>query len=255
MKISFGIPHLGNLPGYFVDSLLQLDKLGVETRVLRVENKPVDIARERISQVFLASEDTHLMWMDSDMKFHPQTLRRLMAHNLPIVSGTYFARTDTPVPHVYRFVKVDDEGVHWYRSLAQEHREYLDRHQEHESMPDAACLPPSPDSLVECDAFGFGCVLMTREVVQAVTEPRFQCFDNGGGEDFFFCEKVRKAGFKVYADWAIQAEHYVTGVFTGREEFLECFKDVEDLTGPVLVEVGRTGTSRFRTGPKIKVAS
>lgn len=244
MKVVIGIPHLGPLPGYFVDSLLWLS-WPPGTLTVRVENKPVDIARNAIAEAFMKTDATHLFFMDADMKFDTNTLARLAMHDLPIVSGTYFARTDTPVPHVYEFSAIED-GVHWYRAMGQEHREWLARHPEHLDAPATTCLPPSPDSLVRCDGVGGGCLLIKREVFEKVAFPWFESFDTGGGEDFDFCRKARDAGYEVYADWAIQCEHNTSGVFTAREEFLECFADVEDLSAPILVEVGRAGRKKYR---------
>ena len=120
VTVAVGIPHLGNLPGFFFDSFISLDKVG-QPLSIRVENKPVDIARNRIVETALKYPAvTHLFFMDSDMRFPPESLRRLLERDLPIVSGTYFARGDTPVPHAYKYAHHDANGVGWYRAMAKE---------------------------------------------------------------------------------------------------------------------------------------
>ncbi len=257
-RIAIGIPHLGNLPGYFVDSLLFMHWPD-GTSTVRIENKPVDTARNHIAKAFLANEAfTHLLFVDADMTFHKDTLTRLLAHDLPIVSGTYFARTDTPIPHVYNFSKTDADGVNWYTSQAGAFGEWVKRHPEQGVFPNAWCFPESLDALVECDAVGFGCVLIKREVFEALQYPYFESDpETGGAEDFDFCEKAKAAGYKIFADFTIQANHEAKGAFIGREEFVDCWgigeEDEIDLTLPVEIEVRPSGQRRIRP-PRRKVA-
>lgn len=249
-KIAIGIPHLGNLPGYFVDSLMFMRRGDMEVNTVRVENKPIDTARNRIAKAFVeAPAMTHLFFMDADMVFHKDTLLRLLAHDLPIVSGTYFARTDTPIPHVYKFSKVDEHGVTWYSSMATEFVEWVKRHPEQDAFGNAMCFPG--DALVECDGVGFGCVLIKREVFEALEYPYFEADpETGGAEDFDFCEKARAAGFKVWADFSVQANHEARGGFIGREEFMECFAigtpDEHNFAEPISIEVRPDGQRRVR---------
>lgn len=244
VSVQLGIPHIRDLPGYFVDSLMTLIR-PPGTGMLRVAGKPVDIARNKIVEQFLEGPGTHLFFMDTDMVFEPHTLNRLFAHGKPIVSGTYFARTDTPVPHVYEYARTDENRVAWYRSMAPEFRAWQALHPELAEEVNAGCFPYL-DGLTECDAVGGGCLLIAREVLEAIPAPWFECYDTGGGEDFDFCGKAQAAGYKVYADFAIQADHYTDMVFTGRAEFNACFAEVEDFTEPILVEVGKSGRKRFK---------
>jgi hypothetical protein len=107
------------------------------------------------------------------------------------------------------------------------------------------------DALIECDAVGFGCVLIRREVFEAIQYPYFEADpETGGAEDFDFCEKARAAGYKIWADFSIQANHEAKGSFIGREEFIACWgigtDDEVDLTLPVEIEVRPSGQRRVR---------
>lgn len=224
IKVAIATPHLErSLPAYWVDCLFATRPGdGVkQTALLRVEAKPLDIARTGLAKLFLQLEEgsyTHVLWIDSDMKWPPTLLQRLLAHDLPIVSATYFQRTDLPQPHAYRYVKADEKG-HWYTPLARELTEWMHRHEaDIEDKPNAWAYP-FDDGLYECDAIGFGAVLIKREVFEKTPEPWFDIdLDSGGGEDFCFCRQAKAAGFPIYVDFALQCDHG-TRTFVGMEDF------------------------------------
>lgn len=64
-----------------------------------------------------------------------------------------------------------------------------------------------PNSIVECDAVGFGVVLIKVDMIKRIKQPRF--FSNTHlGEDIFFCIKAKgEAGAKIVMDTAIKVGH------------------------------------------------
>lgn len=62
------------------------------------------------------------------------------------------------------------------------------------------------DTLFECDAVGFGGVLIKTKVIATLNEPYFMS-TNPSGEDVLFCYHARKAGFRVFVDTACKSEH------------------------------------------------
>ncbi len=264
-KVVIGFPHLGDIKGYFFDSMMQLRR-PPGSEFVRLADKPVDTARNLIAKTFVAnSEFTHLFFADSDMRFHPHTLPRLLAHNLPIVSGLYLARTDTPLPHIYDFDHVDDgtvahdgighvdkgDGTRWYNSHCSDYAEWLKCNPQQADFPNAHCFDPDPAALIECDAVGFGCVLIERRVFETIEYPWFEADpETGGAEDFDFCEKAKRAGFQVFADMTVQCDHEARQGFIGREEFLACWSigqpDEIDFSKPVQIEIAASGQRRIR---------
>ncbi len=249
-----GVPHVGAWPGFFVDTMFYLRK-PAGTSIVRVENKPVDLARELIAEAFMANpEATHLFFMDADMVFPGEALTRLLSRGKDIVGGCYFARTDTPVPHYYNYQREDELGRKWYASLAGHMAEYLKRHPEHKAASTAAVLPDSPDALVRCDTIATGCLLISRRVFETISKPWFECWPgSAGGEDFNFCNKAREAGFEVWVDLSVQCAHQAQLVFIGREDFIATY-DVggpqeHDFAQPIWVEAGPHGR-RVKLGPK-----
>ncbi|MGE3463895.1 MAG: hypothetical protein AB7I04_18455 [Pseudomonadales bacterium] len=264
-RVVIGIPHIGDLPDYFFKSVIGMRK-GRDPYLVTVRNHPIDIARNLIVEAFKAQGDaTHLLMLDADMTFPADTLPRLLqlsedlgAH---VVSGTYFARSDTPVPHVYMFDNERD-GVKYYRTLGPEFSAWLKAHPEHRDQGNESLFEPSP---VKCDAVGAGVLLMTREVLDAVEEahaesykPWFECAPGSrGGEDFEFCRRVSALGYQVWADFGLQCNHNAPGNFMGREEFIEAFaigtEDEYDFVTPIVVEISPDGRRRPRLPGREKV--
>lgn len=72
----------------------------------------------------------------------------------------------------------------------------------------------TPGKIETVDVSTLACTLIRRNVLEAVSRPafKFTMGDQWGvaglGEDFMFCENVRKAGHRVWADFSIVAHHY-----------------------------------------------
>lgn len=236
MKIAIGVPHTGDIPGPFFDTFASLSR-PANTGLIRVDNKPIDLARNMIAQTALADPDvTHLFFMDVDMQFHKDALYRLMERDKPVIGGTYFARTMTPTPHVYEFHHEDIDGVcplgkihtedqgRWYRPMARELAAFMKRHPEYESEPACTVLPMTADTLVECDALGTGSMLIKREVLEAVGYPYFKRHETtAGGEDFFFCERAKAEGYSVWGDFSVQSTHEYRYLWMARDDFSRVF--------------------------------
>lgn len=64
--------------------------------------------------------------------------------------------------------------------------------------------------LQEVDAVGSGCLLMSRKVLETMEEPFVRKWKDGfavTGLDFYFCEKAKEKGFKVYCHYDYVADH------------------------------------------------
>lgn len=70
------------------------------------------------------------------------------------------------------------------------------------------------DGLVECDAVGSGCIIMSRKVLEAVKYPFRNEYDADGiklyGLDFNFCHRAKKLGFKVFCHLDYKCSHWTT---------------------------------------------
>tara|TARA_A100001015_G_scaffold195734_1_gene218279 strand:- start:375 stop:1856 length:1482 start_codon:yes stop_codon:yes gene_type:complete len=94
-KILIGTPAYGGqcYTGY-TESLLYTIKLlensGIETNIKFINNQIVTRARNMIASIFMEDDSyTHLLFIDSDIKWNPQDVLLLLKHNKECVIGVY----------------------------------------------------------------------------------------------------------------------------------------------------------------------
>ena len=188
MKLVIGLPMLSPFVHYkFVNSYLALTR-PKGTATVSLVGSLTALARNQIVDIAQQQRASHLMFLDTDMTFPPDTLQRLIAHDKDIVSGLYFERYAP------------------YRPMLR---------QRFEDGYSLVNYPPA--GLVECDALGAGCILIRMEVFQKLAKPCFEYRLSTSGiketfltEDIVFCERARKAGFKIFCDTSIRCGHLIS---------------------------------------------
>lgn len=142
-----------------------------------------DIAgsRNRAVRMALAGDYTHLMFLDSDMAFPANTLKRLLEHGKPVVGATYIRRAAP------------------YDLLG--------------TMAEKWANKP----LVEALEMPTGCLLINCAVLRRMSWPWFK-FEDGEvagdqvSEDVYFSRKVREGGGKMWCDALLTREVSHVGV-------------------------------------------
>lgn len=130
----------------------ELDYGPARDSIERIERGPDDIiwysrgtkgyeSRQRHFDRFLADGHTWLLMLDADMVFAPDTLERLLSHDVEYVSGYYVQRRYHPMLPV------------WFRPV----REW---------PPEPFLAEPERGRLHELGASGWGCVLLHRGVIE-----------------------------------------------------------------------------------------
>jgi len=143
----------------------------------------IDHIRNNIAKS--AKHYDYLFAVDSDMTFSSDTLTRLLAHDVDLVSGVYVKKRLDPVE--YELYRKDEQGkLH--------------------------CFTPDSQELFEVDACGFGCVLIKTSVFDRIDIPYFYntSYDLETlpiSEDLYFCKKLRYAGIKMWADPLVACGH------------------------------------------------
>lgn len=135
---------------------------------------------------------THVLWLDSDMRFPRDTAERLLSHHLAVIG----CNCTTRVPPI-RPTSIRDGSL-----------VYTDA---------------QSTGVVEVDGLGFGVLLMQTDIVKALPRPWFRYGWNAGrrstiGEDVDFCRRLREAGHRLYIDQDLSKEIGHIGTFTFRHE-------------------------------------
>ena len=164
------------------------DNVEFEFYQATVGNVLTPIARDRIAELAYEEGMDYLFFIDDDMLSQPDLFERLYKHQKDIVGALAFTRFGPHKPVIY----VLDEG--------------FDPIEKKAYYTSKAYLNYPKDTLVECDAVGFGAVLIDCKVLKKVRRPWFTPA-TGKGEDIQFCFEARKAGFKVYMDTATKLGH------------------------------------------------
>ena len=181
-SVFVGIPSHDTLPALFAYDLARLvaaRRPDVDVSLNLVAGTYVHCARQAIADRALLERSSHVLWIDSDMRFPPGSLGRLLDHDVPIVGINYSTRSASDP----KFVAVKD----------------------------GERVVTSPDStgLEDVDALGFGLVLMRTEVLSSILRTSGRPFfgyewiperRNWLGEDFYFCRKAKDAGIPLAID-------------------------------------------------------
>jgi GT2 family glycosyltransferase len=163
-----------------VNLLLYKQDRYVIRSALTMDRLYIDYNRNIITRDALKLYDPdYLFWMDGDMLLDGDTILQLMRHDKDIVSGLYFKKES------YEPVMYHKKGELY-----------------------APVLRWNPSNIFKVDAVGFGCCLIKASVFRNLAPPWF-VYDVGKnkGEDIYFCEKAREAGYEIWVDPSVRPRH------------------------------------------------
>lgn len=148
------------------------------------------LAREEAAKFALEIDADFLYMIDDDMTCPNDLFERLYRHKVDVVAPLAFTRN---FPHNAVLYQIT-EG---WDPVAQ--RPYFINHHIGKYQQ---------DSLIECDAVGFGAALINMRVVRAMQGQKFMDgATSGTGEDILFCHKAKKLGFRVFMDTSTKLGH------------------------------------------------
>lgn len=132
---------------------------------------------------------THILFVDDDMTFPPDTIERLLAHEKEIV-GVYSYSRALPLSPTVAFL--DEKG------------DYLPQ--------DQMGIIKRPEELFECYTIGMGVALIDMKLFDLIEKPWFffEAHESGKiltGEDAWMCKQAKKKGIKVYCDPTLRIGH------------------------------------------------
>jgi len=175
--IAIGVPSGDMVHTDFAMALAMLCmNPGAQSFLLNSRSSLVALGRNQCAGAAQIMKATHLLFLDTDMIFPVDTLTRLLAHDKDIVGATYSQRMPPFHP-----LTVTDEGEHTHITSG---------------LRRVKLLPT-------------GCMLIRVSVFNALAKPFFTLAAEGEhlrGEDYYFCEKARAAGFEIWCDGDLSAQ-------------------------------------------------
>jgi hypothetical protein len=224
IDVTIGVIHMGTVSMEWAQSFAQLyNYLNVTGRRFYLSfsrGAPYDISRNHCVDDCLKHGSEWLLFIDTDIIVCQDLFDRLVSKNLPCVSALYYRRHKPLHPAMWRAVPKGTVRCPTCDSLYQPWAK--------------GKYNPIVDyprgQIVEVDVAGCGAMLIHRSVLQKVHHPPEDpafiwtagregyvkqhvldvCEGHGTSEDFYFHEKVRKAGFKVYVDTSVVLPHETT---------------------------------------------
>lgn len=187
MKIAISVPTYGACNATFTYSLAMMigrvcsdppvPNMAVSNNIMIGSILPS--VRHDLIMAAKKQSATHMLWLDSDMEFPPDTLHRLMKHDKEIVAANYVTRKlpIIPVSQDLNSQRVNSNGK---------------------------------TGLQEVRHCGLGVCLVDMKVIEAMEPPYFMFgYTKSGkfvGEDVFFLHRARNNGTKVYIDHDLSNE-------------------------------------------------
>lgn len=203
MKTLIAIPTHDNIPVAFMKTFLDLQKPEGTTYSI-IPGTLIHEARNLIAQKAVENNFDRVLWLDSDMIVPPDALVRLAAdmeeRRADIVTGLYFRRKPptNPVISADFYWRVNDDG---------------------QVETGATSFVNYPkDAVFRVNGTGFGCCMTSRNVLRKMVEKYGSPFTPlmGIGEDYAFCYRATKDGYKILCDSRIKCGHIGTYVYDER---------------------------------------
>jgi len=196
--IAIGLPFGGRLihPRWAAGFYIMDFPLHTKKSLIMVEKRPIDQARNAIVQTALEQNAKYLFFLDDDVicpKYTPLALGSILEtmkdDGVMLATGIYCTKNKAAAPVIFR---------HGFPGS------YLDW---------------TVNQEFEVDQCGAGCLMINMEVFKHLTPPYFKFTQKyeqlegdilltGVSEDVYFCDSVKKAGFKIYAHGAVLCKHY-----------------------------------------------
>lgn len=191
IKILLGIPTNRLVQPQTVLSLLNMVKESPNEIIVKMATQGYTIAENRnyLATQAIKENCSHLMMIDDDMIFPSNTLDKLLSNDVDFVGVIAHSRCIPPLPVVTTF--------------EQEEMSVADRLLGNYNFPSVP---------FKVKGIGGGIVLIKTSLFNKVERPWFanDNYDTGMtkvGEDYYFCNKVLKAGVDIWCDPTLEIKH------------------------------------------------
>lgn len=188
LNILIAVPTNGRVHSAFAYDLAQLMGAAGGTLIARdiaevhlslSEGTLIQAQRSDLVRNAIARHCTHILWLDSDMRFPVDLLHRFLSHRVPFVAANYSTR---------RLPEIQPTA---YKSLLSRERLFTTE---------------TSTGLEEAEAVGFGAALVSVDLYRRLSQPWYDIpwsedIKGWVGEDIYFCRRVREElGEKILID-------------------------------------------------------
>ena len=191
----------------------QLSSSGVKVGINTMKSPLIHQARNYLTSVFLTTDYTHLLFIDSDVEFEPEAIIRMLVAKKNIICTPYRVKSELLDKHIYTV-----------------------------EFKNPKTIPFLPGGLVEITAGPTGIMLIERTVFEKIIKNHpdlkiknkatpnatqshafyYNFFDFGFkegyaiGEDVSFCKLARGNDFKIYANTESTTSHHGSWAWKGK---------------------------------------
>ncbi len=228
-KIAISIPSEGHtLSEAYDNRLVWAFHLGVLQEKWKAEKRPIQyefywytvgrlltaMAREKLAENALKGEMDYMFMIDDDMLAPVEMMECLLEDvethpEIDILAPLAFMRNPPHYAVMYTTTEGYDQHVHQPYFINSFVKNY------------------PKDQLTECDAVGFGAVLINMRIIKKMKPPYFFS-TTGSGEDIYFAMKSRQeASARVFMDTRVKLGHLSAPRIIDEEYFLKYCQDTK----------------------------
>lgn len=221
------IPSEGHtVPEAYDNHLVLSFHLGALQEKWKNENRPIQyefywftvgrlltaLAREKLMEQALAGGMDYIFMYDDDMILPIDIMEHLIADieehpEIDVLAPLAFMRNAPHYAVIYTTIEGYDQESHKPYFINNFVKNY------------------PKNTLTECDAVGFGAVLINLEMVKKMKDPYFFS-TTGSGEDIYFCMKARQeADARIFMDTRIKLGHLGKQIVIDEDYFEKWIKD------------------------------
>ena len=203
-----------------VQLIQQLAKSGVAVGINTMKSPLIHQARNYLTSLFLTSEYTHMLFVDSDVEFKPEASLRMLVANKDICTTPYRAKSQDITKYVYGGIELEKNakleagmvelktGPTGLMLIKREVFERIIKNHPELKIKNAVLPKPGKDHEYYYNFFDFA-------------------FKDGYsvGEDVSFCQLAKDNDFRIYANTESETRHHGSYAWTGK--FGESLNEVE----------------------------
>ena len=201
MRTLIALPCMDMVHTVFLKALMGMDRVGDTHFSISCSSLVYDARNTLAKQAVIEGFD-RVLWLDSDMDFSPDLLKRLSAdmdEGREMVSGLYFKRKAPVKPVIYK-------ELGFWRDKEKD-----------EVTPIAIPYEDYPkDDIFTIAGCGFGGCLVSVDLIKRVGDKFGLPFSPlmGFGEDLSFCSRVSQLGVEMFCDSRVKMGHVGLGTIT-----------------------------------------